>query len=52
MEVPAGLGCRAEPQRVEVSLIGRDTVKARMEAAAIVKVEIEPIDVLASDTLS
>ena len=34
------LGCRADGQRVEVSLIRRGVVKARMRTPAIVKVEI------------
>ena len=40
MERLPGLGCRAERQWGEVGLIRRAAVKARMWAAAIVKVEI------------
>ena len=35
-----GLDCQAEGQRVEVGLIGRRLVKARMRPAAIVELEV------------
>src|SRR5262245_40536689 len=36
----AGLGRRAERQRVEVGLIGRASVKARMRPMAVVEVDV------------
>ena len=38
-EAPAGLGCRAEGQRVEVGLVGRAALKRRMGWTAIVEVD-------------
>src|SRR5258706_12594281 len=40
MEPLPGLGCHAEWQRGEVSLIGCHAFKARMRSAAVVEVEI------------
>ena len=40
MELVPGLGCRAEGQHLEVGLIGRGAVKARVWAPAVVEVQI------------
>lgn len=48
MELLPELGCRAERQRVEVSLIRGAAVKARVGTPAIVKGEVSAIEARAS----